>query len=1091
MKTFSSLVLLLLWPMIASAQRGPVTTPDPAAEAVAVNEGGDTLPLVPDRLLKFDENQGTWVSLDISPDGKTIVFELLGDLYEMPIQGGEAHCIVCGLPFDSQPTFSPNGKMLAFVSDRSGNENLWVANADGVSPRQISRLTDNSVFISPAWSADGSSIFITRYKPDLNAFEIWRYPLDGSKVEQVTHAKSAPNTPKEFRLNAMGAAPSPDGRYLYYESKVGYGFEDDETFPLWHIARRDLKTGATATVVTAQGSAFRPGISPNGKLLVYATRFHGKTGLRIRNLETDADNWLLYPIQRDDQEGMQSRDLIPRYAFTPDSRSLLLNYGGKIHHVDLNTRHVTTVPFLVHVRLPLGPYLRREIPQETGPVRARLMQWPMQSPDGKRIVFSSLTHLYIANLQDRKPVRLTRSDTPEFEPSWSPDGRSIVYVTWTPAGGDIWRMNADGTGQPKRLTDHPDCYMFPVFSPDGKTIYAIRANNYEHIHSLMDFAPWQSDAIRLPADGGPATAIASGLLRASEPQFASEKDAVYLNFRDGLYRVPLNGSPRKRVLHVVGPTYYFMEGTAPATAVKISPDGKWALAQITQQLYLLKIPEPGKEFSVELGKPSPDETRLTSVGADFFDWADGGKTITWAVGSTFFRQPLATVKLGNWQPPAEPDEKRVNVEYFPVVVEVPRDTPHGTLVLRGATAITMRGDEVIPNADIVIVDNHIAAIGRRGQVKIPPGATIRDEPGKYIVPGFIDVHLHWGSIRRGLLDTQSWDFLATFAYGVTAALDPSSLSIDTFAYQDLVESGAMVGPRIYTTGPALFSFNNIESEQQAINVVSRNPDFYRTWNLKEYRTGNRRQREWVLLASQKLHMLTTTEGAVDMKLDMTQIQDGFPGNEHAYSAVPIYDDIVQLFARSGVSYTPTLQITSGGLSGEEYFYARESPHNDPKARHFIPGFFLDHKTERMHWALPEEYSFPAVAAGEAKIQRAGGLVAVGSHGQLPGVGYHYELQAMAMGGMTPHEILRAATIQSAETIGRDAQLGSLEPGKFADLVILAKNPLADIHNTLSIDYIMKNGRLYRGETLDEVWPRHRPLPPLWFQHENDAIPPFK
>jgi Tol biopolymer transport system component len=1089
-KKISSLALLLLWPMIVSAQRVPDTIHDPAAKTVAVNETGDTLPLTPDRLLKFNEDQGTWVSLDVSPDGKTIVFELLGDLYEMPIQGGEAHCIVCGLPFDSQPSFSPDGRMLAFVSDRSGNENLWVSNGDGTGPRQISKMTDNSVFISPAWSADGQSIFITRYKPDLNAFEIWRYPLDGSKVEQVTHAKSGPDTPKEFRLNAMGAAPTPDGRYLYYESKTGYGFEDDETFPLWHITRRDLKTGTSDIVVTAQGSAFRPAISPNGKLLVYATRFHGKTGLRIRNLETDADSWLLYPIQRDDQEGMQSRDLIPRYAFTPDSASLLLNYGGKIHRVNLNTRRVTTIPFLVHVKLPLGPYLRREIPQESGPVRARLMQWPAQSPDGKRIVFSSLAHLYMANLQDKKPVRLTKSDAPEFEPSWSPDGNSIVYVTWTPAGGDIWRINADGSGQPKRLTDHSDCYMFPVFSPDGKWIYAIRTNNYEHVHRIMDFAPYQADAIRIPVDGGPATVIASGLLRASEPQFTTEKNVVYLNFSDGLYRVAIDGSSKTRVLHIVGPTYYFMEGTAPADVIKISPDGKWALAQITQQLYLLQIPESGKELTVELGTPSQYETRLTSVGADFFDWADGGKTITWALGSTFFRQSLASVKLGNWQPPPEPDEKRANAQYFPVVVEAPRDTPHGTVVLRGATAITMRGNEVIPDADLVIVNDHIAAIGHRGNVEIPAGATIRDVSGKYIIPGFIDVHLHWGSIRRGLLDLQSWDFLATLAYGVTSALDPSSLSIDTFAYQDLVESGAMVGPRIYTTGPALFSFNNIWSEQQAVNVVSRNPDFYRTWNLKEYRTGNRSQREWILMASQKLQMLTTTEGAVDMKLDMTQIQDGFPGNEHAYSAVPIYDDIVQLFARSGVSYTPTLQITNGGLPGEEYFYATESPHNDPKARHFIPGYFLDHKTERMHWALPGEYSFPEVAAGAAKIQRAGGLVAVGSHGQLPGPGYHFELQAMAMGGMTPREILRAATIGSAKTIGRDGELGSLEPGKYADLLILGKNPLADIHNTLSIEYVMKNGTLYEGGTLNEVWPRHRALPPLWFAHENDAIPQF-
>jgi hypothetical protein len=209
-------------------------------------------------------------------------------------------------------------------------------------------------------------------------------------------------------------------------------------------------------------------------------------------------------------------------------------------------------------------------------------------------------------------------------------------------------------------------------------------------------------------------------------------------------------------------------------------------------------------------------------------------------------------------------------------------------------------------------------------------------------------------------------------------------------------------------------------------------------------------------------MQTTTEGALDMKLHMTQIQDGFPGNEHAYSAVPIADDIVQLFVRSGVSYTPTLQISNGGLAAQEFYYTT-------------------------HWALPHEYAFPLVAEGAAKIQRAGGLVGVGSHGELPGLGFHLEMQALATGGMTPMEVLHAATIGSSKTIGRNAEFGSIEPGKFADLLILDKNPLADIKNTLSIEDVMKNGRLYEGNTLNELWPRQQVLPPFWFQNEDLGI----
>ena len=1046
---------------------------------------GDSLPLQPGRLLRFDETEGTWVSLDISPDGKEIVFELLGDLYRMDIHGGATQCIACGLPFDSQPAYSPDETRIAFVSDRSGNENLWMAKPDGSDPIQISGLDDNSVFISPAWAADGRSIFISRFKPDLNAFEIWRYPMDGSPVMQITHAKSSADTSKEDRSNALGAVASPDGRYLYFEEKIGPGFANDLTFPLWHIARLNLSTGEEETIVNAQGSAFRPVLSPDGKSLVYATRFEGKTGLRIRDLNHGRDRPLLYPIQHDNQEGLSSRDLLPRYAFTPDGQSLLLNYGGKIHRLSLSTAKVETVPFLVHVALDVGPSLRHPLPVETGPVRARLIQTPRQSPDGSRLAFSALGHIYVMDIAQKTVRRLTAGDAPEFQPSWSPDDRSIVYITWTARGGYIWRAASDGSSQPVRLTADSAYYTHPVFTPDSTAIIALESSNYERMHNFLEFGPREANVIRLPAAGGNTTVIASGVMSGT-PRFTQLPNLVYIYFHDGLYAVALDGSSRKRVLQVNGPGFYFQEGAVPADDVKISPDGKWALAQIVQQIYLVPVSDASNTKPVDLNSPSGKFTKLTTVGADFFDWADSGKTITWTLGSTFYRRPLSSIRVGQPVLYGGPVNGKDGVQAIPVNIQVSRDVPHGILVLRGATAITMRGDEVIPDADVVITDNHITAIGGRRNVSIPAGATIRDVSGKYLVPGFVDTHMHWGEVRRGVLDLHDWGFLATLAYGVTTALDPSPLSIDMLAYQDLIEDGQMTGTRVYSTGPAIFSYNNFTSLQAVIDVLSRYPKNYRTWNLKQYRTGNRCVREWIVESARQFGLLPTCEGALDMKMDMTQIQDGFPGNEHAMTAVPLYDDVIQLFVRTGVSYTPTLQINAGGLPGEQFFFTTASPHSDAKLNHFTPHYFIDHKTQRLGWALPDEYIFPEVARSAAEIQRAGGLVGVGSHGELPGLGYHWEMQAYAAGGMTPHEILRAATMGSSKTIGRDREIGSLEPGKLADIVILDRNPLVNIKNTLSIHQVMKNGRLYDGETLNEIWPRQRSLQPLWFQHDSSG-----
>ena len=678
---------------------------------------------------------------------------------------------------------------------------------------------------------------------------------------------------------------------------------------------------------------------------------------------------------------------------------------------------------------------------------------------------------------------LTNSDEPEFQPSWSPDGKSIAYVTWTARGGQIWGTSFGGESKATQLTSDPAYYTSPVFTPDGREIIALRSSNYERMHRHLEFGRVrQADAIRIPATGGSSGVICSGMIGGT-PQFTHEQGQVYLAFQDGLYSVALNGGERRLIVQVKGPGFYFQEGTFPADDLKISQDGRWVLAQIIQQLHLVAVPAASsKTRTVELGKPGANHVKLTTVGADFFGWANDGKVITWALGSSFYRRPLNRISLS--QPPPLGGPKNLDgTETFEAIVEVPRDVPKGALVLRGGTAITMKGAEVIEGSDIVIVDNHIAAIGKSGEVALPPGAEVRDVSGKFILPGFVDVHIHWGEVRRGVLDLENWGFLASLAYGVTTGLDPSPLSIDMLAYEDLIDAGIMTGPRVYSTGPAVFSFNNFTSEQEVRDVLSRYPEHYRTRNLKEYRSGNRRQREWVAQAAHDLGIMPTTEGALDMKLDLTQVQDGFAGNEHAFTAVPIYDDIVQLFVRTRDSYTPTLEISNGGPPSENHFLTSASPHDDPKLNQFVPHFVIAEKTERLKYFWKGEYLFPRIAQGAARIMRAGGLIGVGSHGEVQGLAYHWELQALAAGGMSPPEVLRAATLDSSEVIGRSTELGSLEPGKFADLLVLDKNPLEDIRNTRSLRQVMKNGRLYNANTLDEEWPRQRHLQPLWFGGE--------
>ena len=226
------------------------------------------------------------------------------------------------------------------------------------------------------------------------------------------------------------------------------------------------------------------------------------------------------------------------------------------------------------------------------------------------------------------------------------------------------------------------------------------------------------------------------------------------------------------------------------------------------------------KFPIEgLDKSALPLRKLSDVGANYQAWADGGKTITWAVGSSFFRLPLDKVVFE--QPKKDDDKKKddekksagkddkkdekkppkLPVEEIVVKVEVPRHKPTGTTVLRGARVITMRGDEILNDADIVIKDNRIAAVGQKGSVAVPDGAKVFDLQGTTIIPGFVDLHPHWTEIRRTVIDLENWSFLMNLAYGVTAGRDPQTATDDMFVYQDLVDMGEILGPRAYSTGP--------------------------------------------------------------------------------------------------------------------------------------------------------------------------------------------------------------------------------------------------------------------------------------------------
>jgi Tol biopolymer transport system component len=1061
------------------------------------------LPLVPTRKLEYIATEGTWVSLDISPDGKTIVFDLVGHLYEMPITGGEAKAITSGLSFDSLPRFSPDGKMIAYVSDRSGANNLWVSNADGSQARPLTG-DENSTFTSPSWTPDSSYVLVSQKKPSYydSAFELWMYDLKGGTGVRVSKAKATEDASPESWHNALGAVSSPDGHYIYYASKSGY-FSDDIKFPLWQITRRDLRTGEEDVITSNQGSAIRPLLSPDGTTLVYATRYDAGTALRIHNLTTGEERWLKYPVQRDDQESyFSNRDLFPGYAFTPDGKSVVLAYGGKIHRIRLSNNEDSVIPFHASVVRELGPKLDFRTRIDEGPVQSRLIQGAVESPDGKQLAFSALTHLYTLSLSGGVPRRLTHAETTEYQPSWSPDAKWVAYVSWDDEKGYLWKTLADGSGSPIQLTDVPAYYTTPCWSPDGSRVIAMRASRTTAMEQVDQWGKPISglELISIPADGGAATTLAFAA-QDSFPQFNTAGDRIFvtethkkklLESESTLVSMRIDGSDKRTQLILHGKEIWGAD-FSPNVQILPSPDEKSALALYRGQVYLFDLPHVGGEPpTIDLSAPAVAVRRLTNLGADFISWADHGKTIAWSLGASYFRLPLETAEAGLALMPANaakdpkspdgnlPESARaLHPQELHVKVVQARYTPTGTVLLKGAKIITMHGDQIIESGDILIHDNRIAAVGADGSIPLPPGATTIDLTGKIIVPGFIDTHPHWTNIRRGVLDTQNWDFLTTLAYGITAGRDPQTFTNDIFAYQDLVDTGEILGPRAYSTGPGIFWVNDFHSEEEAEEVIHRYKDYYRTETIKSYLVGNRKQREYVVEASNKLHMMPTTEGAADLALDITHVIDGFSGAEHQFP-MALHQDLVELVAKSGVYYDPTYIIGYGGPASENHYFETTDIHGDAKVRHFVPHVVVDEKTSRMTWYRPDEYAYSKFAKSADEIVKAGGKVCVGGHGEFQGLSFHWELWSLQSGGMSNLEALRAATFNGAEAMGHSQDLGSIEAGKLADLVVLDKDPLQDIRNSTSIHFVMKNGELLEGDTLNEVWPKQKTAGPYWW-----------
>jgi len=1035
------------------------------------------------RDIDFETDEGTWMSVDVSPDGQWLVFDLLAHVYRLPIGGGQAESLTqnSGVALNYHPKFSPDGTRIAFISDRAGQNNLWVMDADGSNPVQVQSSQETRVTM-PEWTADGEYILVTQ------GSSIWMYHVDGgSGVELVSSDGGA----------AAWPSVSADGAYAYYQVRtpgqtvqwavddIESGLVQDALQGSINLRRMNLRTSEVTRVTSGEpsrqyrlsgGGAYAGEVSPDGSTIAFARRlpdatiewkgheFGPSTALWLRDLETGSERIVMDPITQDITEGMKVIRVLPGYAWTPDGSSIVIAQGGKLRRLNVASGDVQTIPFTARIRRTISEQAYQAFRIEDGPVPVGYTRWQTGSPDGSKLAFTAAGRVYVMDLPGGQPRRLTSDADDHFEyaPSWSPDGGWIAYATVDETGaGHVMKIPAGG-GQPVQVSREHGEYSHTRWSGDGREILATRGSGATARHRTMAHNPWY-DVVLFPEAGGPGQRVIriEGPTLSTRTQFARPSfgpdDRIYFpqmaverSDSTRLVSVERDGSDRR--VHLVLPY---------ADEIMISPDGRHAAFNEGDNVYLVPVPSVGAgPVQIDKKNGKLPVRQLSTAGGLFPGWRDGA-TVEFGSGTSYYAH----------------DVEAETTDTLAISLEIPRGSlAQGILAITGARIVTLEDGEVIDRGVLIATNGRITCVGALGACDTAGADHVIDGTGKTLIPGFVDMHSHFFREYRGIIPTKAFEAAVPLAYGVTTNLDNSQWSQDIFPPALMIEAGTLIGPRTFSTGDPLYRGDAArQNDLSSYEVTDDNIARLQSWgavSLKQYMQPRRNQRQWVSDIARTRGLMVTSEGG-DLAYNLSMIMDGQTAWEHPISYVPMYSDATRFFGMANTVYSPTLVVGGPGPWNDEWFLQESEIWRNEKLRLWMPWKQLVPHTRRPYLRPKTDYSFPMLAQVLADIMAEGGHGAIGAHGQQHGIASHWEVW-MAAEALGPMGALELASNEGAYFLGAEQDVGSLAVGKLADLMVLNSNPLEDIRNTTDIELVIKGGVVYDGMTLDEQWPRMRP-----------------
>ena len=739
--------------------------------------------------VSIDTRTGTWMSVDVSPDGRTLVFDLLGDLYTLPIEGGEASALTHSIAWEMQARFSPDGRRIAYLSDAAGGDNVWVMDKDGKNAQQVTK-EDFRLVNNPVWQPGGEYIAARKHftgTRSLGSGEIWLYHRSGGKGMALNEK---PNWQKDLGEPAF----SPDGRYVYFSQDTSPGrvfqYNRNARGEIYSIERLDLEDGRIEPFVTGPGGAVRPVPSPNGKQLAFVRRLHGKSALFVKDLASGEERPVWEGLERDLQEAWAIQGVYPGFDWMPDSRDVVVWAQGKLWRVTVATGKAQEIPF--HVK-------------DTREVRKAVRFQTAVAPDR----FDVRQLRWVDGRARRKPRRLLGARPPVREgpahgsAAAADQGRRPLRALPEPVARRRARRLRHLERRQRGQRAHARAAQRQGNGADEDGRHVPRAalltrRPHRRLHALARrsylLSPWpagEKGVYRVAADGSsePARVTRDG----GAPQFGASSDRVYVTRQATNNEVELSATLVS--MNLDGNEAREVVKTDVATEFAVSPDGSWIAFVEGYQAFVAALPRTGKRVDLGPKAESLPLRRLTAHAGEYLHWSGDSRRIHYALGDELFTAELEDSFGFVAGAPAELPKPPEHGQKIGFSVEA--DKPRASWALTGARIVTMRGDEVIDDGVVVVRDNRILAVGRRGSVEVPAGAATVDVSGKTIVPGLVDAHWHGSMGEDEVIPQQSWIDYASLAFGVTTLHDPSNDTSEIFTHSELQRAGQLVAPRIY------------------------------------------------------------------------------------------------------------------------------------------------------------------------------------------------------------------------------------------------------------------------------------------------------